>query len=74
MALTPEEQAELNALKAELGPVQPKPSLTPEEQAELAALRQELSPVQPITKQSTESIILEEAKKAERSGKSGHSG
>ena len=44
MALTPEEQAELDTLQAELSPVQPKPGLTPEEQAELAALQQELGP------------------------------
>ena len=44
MALTPEEQAELAALQAELGPVQAKPGLTPEEEAELKALQAELGP------------------------------
>ena len=39
MALTPEEQKELDALNAELGP-----ALTPEEEAELADLNAELSP------------------------------
>lgn len=54
MALTPEEQAELEALNAELGPAQPKPvqakpGLTPEEQAELDALNAELGQPKPPT-------------------------
>ena len=42
MALTPEEQKELDALNAELGP-----ALTPEEETELASLNKELTPTAP---------------------------
>jgi hypothetical protein len=41
MALTPEEQAELQTLEAELAPVKPAGGLTPAEQAELKALEAE---------------------------------
>lgn len=44
MALTPEEQAELQALEAELAPVKPAGGLTPAEQAELKALEAEFAP------------------------------
>jgi lysozyme len=55
MALTPEEQAELDALEAELGqaaPVAKSPGLSPEEEAELQALEAEFGQKPDATERS----------------------
>lgn len=49
MPLTPQEQAELQALEAELSPQQqPQQGLSPEEQQELAMLEKEMAPKAPL--------------------------
>jgi hypothetical protein len=51
--LTPQEQAELNSLNAELFPEPNENKLTPEEQAELASLNAELFPQEGVTEDSS---------------------